>query len=132
MERDEGLRKPACTLPGPADLLPCPSLPAPPPFSLRPPPRVPLLFHHLVGRDEQEQSSPSWYNLDEAKQVGAEAAGWVGGRLKGCWGVCCHTGSCHTWSGLRAHPCALLCYQSATLRKVCATFMSACVAHTDT
>ncbi|GFR52024.1 hypothetical protein Agub_g14448, partial [Astrephomene gubernaculifera] len=31
--------------------------------------RVPLLMHHLVGKDEQEANSPSWQNLLEARQV---------------------------------------------------------------
>ncbi|PNH11314.1 putative helicase [Tetrabaena socialis] len=30
---------------------------------------TPMLFHHLVGRDMQEASSPSWCNPDEVKQV---------------------------------------------------------------
>ncbi|KXZ53363.1 hypothetical protein GPECTOR_7g1259 [Gonium pectorale] len=29
----------------------------------------PLLFHNMVGRDAQEASSPSWHNVDEARQV---------------------------------------------------------------
>lgn len=29
----------------------------------------PLLFHSLVGKDEREANSPSWFNALEAKQV---------------------------------------------------------------
>jgi hypothetical protein len=28
-----------------------------------------LLFHSIVGKDEQEQQSPSWFNIQEAKLV---------------------------------------------------------------
>ncbi|KAG2483250.1 hypothetical protein HYH03_017848 [Edaphochlamys debaryana] len=31
--------------------------------------QVPILFHHLKGRDLQEARSPSWYNLEEINQV---------------------------------------------------------------
>ncbi len=30
---------------------------------------MPLLFHGLVGKDEREGNSPSWFNELEAKQV---------------------------------------------------------------
>ena len=32
-------------------------------------PRVPMLFHGIEGKDEQEGNSPSWFNADEAVQV---------------------------------------------------------------
>ena len=28
-----------------------------------------MLFHGVVGKDEREGSSPSWFNLDEAQLV---------------------------------------------------------------
>ena len=31
--------------------------------------RFPMLFHSIVGKDEQEQQSPSWFNIQEAKLV---------------------------------------------------------------
>lgn len=31
---------------------------------------LPMLFHNLVGADEREATSPSWFNTSEAKQVG--------------------------------------------------------------
>jgi len=34
-----------------------------------PNPRVPMLFHGIEGKDEQEGTSPSWLNADEAVQV---------------------------------------------------------------
>ncbi|GLC44474.1 Helicase MOV-10 [Pleodorina starrii] len=34
-----------------------------------PNPRVPMLMHHIVGKDEQEANSPSWQNMLEARQV---------------------------------------------------------------
>jgi hypothetical protein len=34
------------------------------------PPRFPLLFHGLVGKDEREGNSPSWFNSMEVLQVG--------------------------------------------------------------
>jgi hypothetical protein len=58
-------------------LLPLP-LPTSPPhtlsslFSFAPhihPCSFPLLFHSLIGKDEQEGNSPSWFNQLEAKQV---------------------------------------------------------------
>ena len=30
---------------------------------------VPMLFHGMVGKDEREGNSPSWFNADEAMQV---------------------------------------------------------------
>ena len=29
----------------------------------------PLIFHGIIGKDEQEKSSPSFFNIDEATQV---------------------------------------------------------------
>ena len=34
-----------------------------------PQPTVPMLFHGVVGRDQREASSPSWFNADEAAVV---------------------------------------------------------------
>lgn len=34
-----------------------------------PAPGVPVIFHHLVGNNTREASSPSWFNADEASQV---------------------------------------------------------------
>lgn len=31
--------------------------------------RFPLLFHSIVGKDEREEQSPSWFNVQEAKLV---------------------------------------------------------------
>lgn len=31
--------------------------------------RFPTIFHSIVGKDEQEQNSPSWFNAQEAKLV---------------------------------------------------------------
>jgi helicase MOV-10 len=31
----------------------------------------PIIFHALVGQDEREKSSPSWFNVPEVKLVGA-------------------------------------------------------------
>lgn len=31
--------------------------------------RFPMLFHSIVGKDEQELQSPSWFNVHEAKLV---------------------------------------------------------------
>jgi hypothetical protein len=30
---------------------------------------MPLLFHSIVGKDEREGNSPSWFNVLECKQV---------------------------------------------------------------
>lgn len=31
--------------------------------------RFPLIFHGIVGKDDREKSSPSFFNIDEASQV---------------------------------------------------------------
>lgn len=31
--------------------------------------RFPMLFHSIVGKDERELQSPSWFNIQEAKLV---------------------------------------------------------------
>lgn len=33
------------------------------------PAKMPLLFHGVIGKDVQEESSPSWFNVEEAVQV---------------------------------------------------------------
>jgi helicase MOV-10 len=30
---------------------------------------MPMLFHSIVGKDEREGNSPSWFNVQECKQV---------------------------------------------------------------
>lgn len=32
-------------------------------------PTFPIMFHGVVGKDEREESSPSWFNTDEANEV---------------------------------------------------------------
>jgi hypothetical protein len=31
---------------------------------------MPMLFHSIVGKDEREGNSPSWFNVQECQQVG--------------------------------------------------------------
>lgn len=31
--------------------------------------RFPIIFHSIVGKDEREGSSPSWFNVDEVAVV---------------------------------------------------------------
>lgn len=47
-----------------------PSLPPVPPSRTRGvPPSLPIVVHHIVGRDVQEAASPSWFNVEEIAQV---------------------------------------------------------------
>lgn len=47
--------------------------------------RFPLLFHSIVGKDEQELQSPSWFNVQEAKLVVTYVEVGACGRLVATW-----------------------------------------------
>jgi helicase MOV-10 len=45
--------------------------------------RFPLVFHGIVGKDEREASSPSFFNVDEATQVKKYCISLLGNRKNG-------------------------------------------------
>jgi helicase MOV-10 len=42
--------------------------------------KFPIIFHGIIGKDEKEASSPSFFNIDEASQVKKYVISLLGNR----------------------------------------------------
>jgi helicase MOV-10 len=61
----------------------------------------PLVFHSIIGRDQRENSSPSFFNIDEVTQVKKYCAALVGNRkLRVCECFCAVTVRLLRWRRL--------------------------------